>query len=142
MSELFETEEVTRYIFDDDHYSRPDKKNQMLVRIKKNAVAPMVNSLGELESSVMLTTLLSNDDVLKIGNEHVAKERGEPLVAFVRFSNAVVIQNSLKTVHDKKGHALHAAIKEWPTSKEDWMEKADDLAKAITANSAKDFKEV
>lgn len=140
MNRLNGTEEVTRFIFDDDHYSQPNKKDLSQYRIKKNAVSPTLNSIGEYETSVMLTSKLSETETLSLGNDYVAKKRGQALFAYLTFSNSLIEKNSLYVENDKNGHDRHCAIKGWPASKEDWMEKSDDLAKAITADSNKIFK--
>lgn len=142
MSNLPENSDITRFIFDDDHYSQPDQKNLAHYRIKKNAISPMINGSGELETSVMDTTGMVEDQILQLGHSHVAQLRGEPLVALLIFKNKIVADHELYTINDKNGHVNHCAIKGWPSSKEDWLEKATDLAKALTNDSAKIFKVV
>lgn len=142
MTGTLNLDEITRYIFDDKHFSRPEKNKPEYVRIKKNAVTPMTNDeTGEKETSVMHTSGCNEAYVDSLGKEHVAVIREEELVAYVRFSTKVLSEQDLKLVNDKYQHDRHCAIVGWPASKEDIIEKADDLANAISIHQSRVFKE-
>lgn len=140
LREITPTVEITRYIFGKE-YSRPNKNDPGFVRIKKTAIAPNTNDDGEYETSVMATDGCSEDQIDKIGKEHVARIREEELVAYVRVLSAPVFESSLKVIHDQNGHDLHCVIKGWPPQKERMLAKANDLADAITKHASKIFKE-
>jgi len=140
MTALSPADEITRYIFDDKHYSQPEPKARPgYYRIKKNAIAPMRNAQGEYETSVMKTAGCSDEAVASLGTGYVAEGRGEDVVAHARFVSEIAFEKKLSVIHDKNGHELHCAIKGWPADKSDMMERAGDLAEAISNHVSKIF---
>lgn len=142
MNLLDGAQEVTRFLFSKTDFSRPKKAGSPTLRIKPAAIAPMENNRGEWETSVMLTTDSLAPDVEALGKDHVAKQRNQDLVAYVSFLCRLVIEAKLKVDHDKDGHDKHAAIRGWPALKEEWLERASDLAEAITRDTSKKFTEL
>ena len=140
MNFLDRNDEITRYLFK-GHYSRPDDKKPDHIKIKKNGIAPMLSDQGIRETSVMKTNGDTLETVISIGKEHVAPLRGQELKALGRFSVELPINLQLAVEHDKIGHPSHSSIKKWLAMKEDWLEKANDLAEEINKNTNKTFHE-
>lgn len=106
------------------------------MRIKERAFWPETHPETKIyETSVMHTHGLNEDEEVAVGHE-VAKLRGKPLLGVVRTTAGIPDEVGLTTELDGDGHALHATIKGWPASKEDMMDKLDQLVEALNGSES------
>ena len=114
-------EKLTRYISDDKHFSKENK------RVTYRAFIPQKRSPQEL--SVYRISSLTEDDskVWKIGKEHVSSK----IIARADFLADVVYEHNLEVVAETQVYELHANIKPLPLERED----RDEILRALALAS-------
>ena len=115
-------EKLTRYISDDKHFSKENK------RVKYRAFIPQKRSPQEL-SVYRISSLIDEDSkIWELGKEHVQGQH--EIIARADFWADVVYKNNLEVIAATQVHELHANIKPLPLERADRDEILRDLALA------------
>lgn len=120
--EVAASERIARYILSKRHFSASNRT------VKYGAYLPAPNG----ETSVYRTSTLPEEEVWKIGKEHVAKPRKRTLYARGDTPVSVIMKTGLEVVPEATPHPLHANIIKWPSGKDEKKMRAVEIANEAT----------
>ena len=103
------SERISRHILSKRYFSAANRT------VKYAAYLPAPNG----ETSVYRTSLLSEEEIWKIGQEYVAKPSKRTLYARGDTTAAVILKTGLDVTPETTPHPLHANILNWPSEKDE-----------------------
>jgi hypothetical protein len=112
-------EDISRYIFSSKHFNSKGTKHAAFM--PRNG-----------ETSVFCISSISEGEIWDIGENHVGQNMEPSLKGRADLKCREVQNIGLDVVHETSTHALHANITNWPSSRDEILELAIDLANQST----------